>query len=91
MGKNKYTEIWVDTLPDILKVITDGQHNGAVQMDEDWFESVGNRKSYRFRLELINGLVENNIDGTAVARDLYGILSANWRNRQTLWSVYSSR
>ncbi len=38
------------------------------------FNNVGNRKSYRFNLEFLNGVVTNNISGSAVARDLVHIL-----------------
>ena len=46
-------------------------------MVKEDFIAAGNRKSYRFRLQTENGEVTNNIGGSAVARDLYDVLSAN--------------
>ena len=39
------------------------------------FALVGNRKSYSFNLEFDDGIVSNNISGSAVARDLAGVLT----------------
>lgn len=75
--KNKYIQIWEDVLPKILSRLKEGNQNADIDMSEDEFVAVGNRKSYGFRLQTDNGEVTNNIGGSAVARDLYGVLSAN--------------
>lgn len=77
MKANKYISIWEETLPEILVAIENGKQNFSIDMIEDDFKAVGNRKSYRFRLQTENGVVTNNIDGTAVARDLYDVLYAS--------------
>lgn len=48
----------------------------VLQLQKYEFEVSGNRKDsgYTFTLEIVNGLVANNIMGSAVARDLYDIL-----------------
>jgi len=48
----------------------------VLQLQKYEFEVSGNRKDsgYTFTLEIVNGLVSNNISGSAVARDLYDIL-----------------
>ena len=48
-----------------------------IDMVKEEFIAVGNRKSYRFRLQIENGKVVNNIDSSAVARDLNEVLTAN--------------
>lgn len=72
-----YEEIWEDALQDILDVIEEGESTGYVDMsgDEDWFKEVGDRSKYGFRLDLVNGEPINNIEGSAVARDLYRVLA----------------
>ena len=48
----------------------------VLQLQRYEFEVSGNRKDsgYTFTLDIVNGLVSNNISGSAVARDLYDIL-----------------
>ena len=46
-------------------------------MDRGEFSKVGNRKSYSFSLEMAQGRVSNNISGSAVARDLAGVLTGS--------------
>ena len=43
------------------------------------FEAIGDRTNsgYGFNLEIKNGIVQNNIEGTAVARDLYEVLKSS--------------
>jgi hypothetical protein len=50
-----------------------------LQLQRYEFEVSGNRKDsgYTFTLEIVNGLVVNNISGSAVARDLYDILKGS--------------
>ncbi len=53
----------------------------VLQLQKYEFEISGNRKDsgYTFTLEIVNGLVGNNISGSAVARDLYDILKGSER------------
>lgn len=76
-----YEEIWEDALQDILDVIEEGESTGYVDMsgDEDWFKEVGDRSKYGFRLDLVNGEPINNIEGSAVARDLNRVLAQSVR------------
>ena len=46
----------------------------SVQLNSEDFNKVGNRINYSFNLELLNGVVCNNISGSAVARDLAQVL-----------------
>lgn len=74
-GSNKYIEIWESLLPQIIlcleQVSTGGKMFGLSKSN---FQHVGNRSSYSFSLVLNNGSVSNNISGSAVARDLEGVL-----------------
>lgn len=73
-----YEEIWEDALQDILDIIEEGEGEDLdMSGDEEWFRKVGNRKKYSFRLEMVNGETVNNIEGSAVARDLDRVLTNN--------------
>ena len=75
-----YEEIWEDALQDILDIIEEGEGEDLdMSGDEEWFRKVGNRKKYSFRLEMVNGETVNNIEGSAVARDLDRVLTNNRR------------
>ena len=49
----------------------------TITMNKKEFSNVGDRKKYSFNLEFKNGIVSNNIDGTAVARDLAKALESS--------------
>lgn len=75
LTKNKYIQIWKYYLPFILKEL-DGE-SVIMKLEEDYFIQAGNRKNFSFRIEFINNKVNNNIDGSAVARDLVRVLQDN--------------
>lgn len=77
MKQNLYTEIWKKTSRDLLDLIIDTKEYVSIQLSKKTFEEVGNRHNYNFNLELIDGKVSNNIDGSAVARDLAEVILSN--------------
>ena len=75
-----YTQLWKKYLPVIrllLKKTVDGEQKLQIYKHE--FESTGarNKLGYVFNLELVNGKPINKSNTTAVASDLYGVLSSN--------------
>jgi hypothetical protein len=72
----KYEDIWESAKDSIIGAIKNNKELN-LQLDKDDFAKVGNRKSYSFNLEFINGKVSNNIGGSAVARDLARVLANN--------------
>jgi hypothetical protein len=72
-GVHKYEDIWKQIIPSIIDSLTN-KKTIEINIGKAPFAAVGNRKSYSFRLEIQNGSVANNIDGSAVARDLARVL-----------------
>ena len=70
---HKYEDIWTMIIPDIKQILADPTP-GEIQLKKDYFDKVGNRKSYSFNLEFRDGRVANNIGGSAVARDLARVM-----------------
>lgn len=70
---HKYEDIWKQVIPSIIKAIQSNQ-SIEINIGRSPFESVGNRKSYSFRLDIEKGSVSNNIGGSAVARDFARVL-----------------
>lgn len=68
-----YTDLWMNKKNLIIERIAQ-EKSHTVQMNQGDFESVGDRKSYSFRLSYIHGIVSNNISGSAVAGDLARVL-----------------
>ncbi len=74
MGKNYYTQMWRNTLPDIIRLMKQG--GGELQLLKQDFEATeGNRDSYGFRLDIDNADIPTK-KGSAVARDLKDVLDA---------------
>lgn len=73
-GQNLYVPAWSQSLGNILNLIRAG--GGSVQLDSGMFTSVGNRQTYSFRLDTINGSVPVK-RGSAVARDLKRVLDSS--------------
>lgn len=73
---HKYEDIWKQVIPYILDSM-ENNNDLQVDLDQEAFNKVGNRKSYSFNVEFENGVVANNIDGSAVARDLARVLLNN--------------
>ena len=73
----KYTDLWIKqkiAIHDKLKNATTKQ---SIQLNSEDFDKVGNRSNYSFNLEFLNGVVSNNIGGSAVARDLAQVLKSS--------------
>jgi len=73
-SSGKFFDLWLkqrSTIKDKLEIAATKQ---SIQLNPEEFKKVGNRVSYSFNLEFIDGIVVNNVDGTAVARDLAKVL-----------------
>ncbi|MBI9060153.1 MAG: hypothetical protein JEZ01_20465 [Labilibaculum sp.] len=69
-----YVELWRNQRNQITNCLKDASITKSLQLKSNDFNSIGNRKSYSFNLEFKNGIVSNNIGGSAVARDLAYVL-----------------
>jgi hypothetical protein len=70
-----YETIWKNAMPQIITYLK--QFKGTIQLSPDNFREVGSRKDYTFNLVLNNGTIENNVAGSAVARDLARTIISN--------------
>lgn len=84
----KYTNIWLNTIPTILEILEEGETIGSIELNSFEFSKVGNRKNYSFNLEFNEGSVNNNISGSAVARDLAAVLSKSSSIKSILTTGY---
>lgn len=79
LEENKYVALWTKYKPVIVSMMKEAKTNGVQRysLSSHEFEATGNRESsgYTFNLVQVNGELANNIDGTAVARDLRIVLS----------------
>ncbi len=66
----KYRDLWSRVVGQLVPSLTAGSKEIVRQLDHEEFERVGRRKRYAFNLELRNGAIANNVNGSAVARDL---------------------
>ncbi|WP_375580132.1 hypothetical protein ABWH96_03440 [Marivirga tractuosa] len=80
---HKYEDIWKPLIPNIIESVREGK-SLELNMNNADFKAVGKRKNYSFRLEIENNTVKNNIDGSALARDLARILTNNTNFSQAL-------
>ena len=74
----KYVDLWIqkrDTIRIRLRNVCSSKQ--SIQLNPSEFKNAGNRKRYAFNLEFIDGVVSNNIDGSAVARDLAKALESS--------------
>lgn len=69
--KNLYVEIWENAMSNILGLMDVG--GGEFLLLEETFSKVGNRDSYSFRLDVVDGVIPKK-SGSAVARDLKVVL-----------------
>ena len=74
-SQGKYSNIWRNKLLTISEILGSSESSGSIALNFEDFALVGNRKSYTFNLEFDDGVVSNNISGSAVARDLAAELS----------------
>jgi hypothetical protein len=75
--KNKYVELWGKLLPDIIAMLKKADHEPQFkQLSDKIFTKAGSRydTGYSFDLEFQGATVANNIDNSAVARDLKSVL-----------------
>lgn len=84
---NIYLPLWQKCKPVIvskMKLATTGLQE--YQLSKHEFEAIGNRSQsgYSFNLEINNGVVANNIDGSAVARDLFEVLRQSEAARELM-------
>jgi len=73
-GSNLYTEIWRSYSVELKNFLESQKPYEKIQLLKSDFQRVGNRKSYTFRLSLKDTINDNNINGSAVARDLHDYL-----------------
>ncbi len=74
---NLYISLWTKSLPEIIRRLKNISSTEPIQLKSEDFHRVGNRQKYSFNLEFKDGLVSNNIGGSAVARDLEAVLQNN--------------
>ncbi len=74
MGEQLYVDLWNQHKPKILSALANASTKQTIELKEEDFQNVGNRKKYSFNLEFKDGFVSNNIGGSAVARDLARVL-----------------
>ena len=87
-SKGKYINIWQNALPAISEIIGSSDSSGSIMLNSKDFALVGNRQSYSFNLEFDNGIVSNNISGSAVARDLATELTSSGSIKSVLNNGY---
>jgi plasmid maintenance system killer protein len=73
-SSGKYTDLWTKQIKFIKDKLNDATTKQSIQLNSEDFNKVGNRSNYSFNLEFVNGIVRNNIGGSAVARDLAQVL-----------------
>ena len=87
-SQGKYSNIWRNELTTISEVLSSSASSGSITLNFEDFELVGNRQSYSFNLEFDDGVVSNNISGSAVARDLAAVLSTSSSVKSILKTGY---
>ena len=55
-----------------------------IQLDRKTFDQLGNRQNYSFNIQYSKGQVINNLDGSAVARDLNREIEKDFQIRAIL-------
>lgn len=73
----KYINLWTRQRESIKEILRNSHLNKSLKLNAEDFKAVGQRKSYSFNLEFENGKVNNNIGGSAVARDLAQVLESS--------------
>ena len=73
-SSGKYTDLWTKQRIYIKDKLANATTKQSIQLNSEDFNKVGNRSNYSFNLEFVNGIVCNNIGGSAVARDLAQVL-----------------
>lgn len=73
----KYIDLWTKKREIIKEKLKVSQTKQYLQLSLDEFNRVGNRQNYSFNLEFVNGIVSNDIRGSAVARNLAKVLESS--------------
>lgn len=81
---NLYVPLWTACLPKIKEALKNKSKDRTIPLKKEILDSFGDRKSYTFRLELEKGVAANNIKGSAVARELYAVLSDDLGTKKLL-------
>ena len=76
-SQGKYSNIWRNSLSEISEIIGSSGSSGSIELSSRDFSLAGDRKNYSFNLEFDDGVVSNNISGSAVARDLAAELTSS--------------
>lgn len=80
----KYTDLWTKHRTAITEKLKNADNKQSIQLNSKDFNNVGNRSNYSFNLEYKNGIVNNNISGSAVARDLAKVLENSTEIKEIL-------
>jgi hypothetical protein len=84
-NEHKYEDIFKTALPLIETAINEVTvRKLSIQLSQEDFKKVSKRQSFSFNLEFSDGIVANDIGGSAVARDLARVLEQNTRIIQKL-------
>lgn len=83
-SSGKYTDLWTKQRTSIKDKLINTTTKQSIQLNCEDFNKVGNRNSYSFNLEFENGIVSNNINSSAVARDLAKILESSVEIKEIL-------
>jgi hypothetical protein len=84
----KYIDLWSKNRSLIKEKLLNSSTKQMIRLNSEDFSKVGNRSSYSFNLEFKNGIVHNNIGGSAVARDLAKVLENSAEIKTILNSGY---
>ena len=87
-SQGKYSNIWQNSLSEISEIIDSSGSSGSIELSSRDFSLAGDRKNYSFNLEFDDGVVSNNISGSAVARDLAAELTSSSFTKSVLNNGY---
>lgn len=76
-SSGKYIDLWTRQRASIKDKLKNTMIKQSIQLNSEEFRNVGKRSNYSFNLEFENGIVSNNIGGSAVARDLANVLETS--------------
>lgn len=83
-SSGKYVDLWAKQRTSIKDKLKNATTQQSIQLNSEEFRNVGNRSNYSFNLEFENGIVSNNIGGSAVARDLAKVLETSIEIKEIL-------
>ena len=87
-SQGKYSNIWQNSLSEISEILDGLGSSGSIELSSKDFALAGDRKDYSFNLEFDDGVVSNNINGSAVARDLAAELTSSSITKSVLNNGY---